>query len=283
MQVADLLAEASIRIEKSLGLDKRVARLEARVLAACSWEVAPSWLIAHDTDPLSPEQVSRFCSVLERRLEGEPIAYITGYREFYGREFHVTPDVLIPRPETELLVELALARMPSGQPLHVLDLGTGSGCIAISLALERPHAHITTVDNSPAALVIAHLNNQKWNAGVTLLQSNWFCALGDRKFDLIVGNPPYIAEADPHLNTGDVCHEPATALRSGKNGMDALSHIIATACAFLKRGGYLLLEHGYDQRVPVQKAFQFAGFNEITTLQDIADINRVTIGANASE
>lgn len=272
-----------MRIGESHGLDKRVARIEARVLAAFVWEVTPSWLIAHDTDGLNPAQISRFYSVLARRLEGEPIAYITGYREFYGREFHVTPDVLIPRPETELLVDLALARMPIGRAFHVLDLGTGSGCIAISVALERPYAHITAVDSSRAALAIADLNKQKWNAPVTLLESNWFSALGGHKFDLIVGNPPYIADADPHLNSGDVRYEPASALRSGKDGMGALSHIIGAARPYLKVGGCLLLEHGYNQRVTVQNAFRWSGFNELDTSQDIAGKNRVTIGANASE
>lgn len=282
-RVADLLSEASGRIGESHGLDKRVARMEARVLAAFAWEVAPSWLIAHDMDRVSPEQISRFCSALERRLEGEPIAYITGYREFYGREFHVTPDVLIPRPETELLVDLALTHMPTDQPLHVLDLGTGSGCIAITLALERSYAHITTVDSSRAALAIADLNRQKWNARVTLLESNWFSALGNCKFDLIVGNPPYIEDADFHLSAGDVRYEPASALRSGKDGMDALNQIIEEARVFLKVGGWLILEHGYNQRGPVQNAFRLSRFRKLDTWQDIAGNNRVTIGANMSE
>lgn len=272
-----------MRLGESHGLDKKVARMEARVLAAFVWEVAPSWLIAHDTDGLNPEQISRFRTVLARRLQGEPIAYITGYREFYGREFHVTPDVLIPRPETELLVDLALARMPIDQPLHFLDLGTGSGCIAIILALERPYAHITAADSSRAALAIADLNKQKWKAPVTLLESNWFSALGGRQFDLIVGNPPYIADADFHLNSGDVRYEPASALRSGKDGMDALRNIIETARSFLKVGGCLLLEHGCDQRLPVQNAFRLAGFCDVSTSQDIAGKNRVTIGGNSSE
>ena len=272
-----------MRIGESHGLDKRVARMEARVLAELVWEVAPSWLIAHDTDRLNPEQISRFCSVLARRLEGEPIAYITGYREFYGREFHVTPDVLIPRPETELLVELALARMPIGQSTQVLDLGTGSGCIAISLALERPQACITTVDCSTAALAIADLNKKKWKANLTLLESDWFSALGDHKFDLIVGNPPYVAEDDPHLGLGDLRYEPASALRSGKDGMDALSHIIRRACSFLKVGGCLLLEHGHNQRVHVQNLFHLSGFGEIATKQDIAAKDRVTHGSKASK
>lgn len=281
--VADLLSEASARISQSHGLEKRIARMEARVLAAYAWEVAPSWLIAHDTDRPNPARLSRFGLALARRLAGEPIAYITGYREFYGREFRVTPDVLIPRPETELLVELALARMPIGQALDVLDLGTGSGCVAISLALERPHAHITTVDSSQAALAIAGSNQRKWNAPVTIQESNWFSALSDRKFDLIVGNPPYIAEADPHLNSGDVRYEPASALRSGKIGMDALSHIIETARSFLKSGGYLLLEHGYNQRAPVQEAFRMAGFVDLHTARDMAGHDRVTLGINPSE
>lgn len=267
-----------MRIAESQGLDKFVARMEARVLAAFTWGVAPSWLIAHDTDSLNPEQIARFYAVLARRLEGEPIAYITGYREFYGREFNVSPDVLIPRPETELLVELALARIPIGQSIQVLDLGTGSGCIAISLALERPQACITTIDCSAAALAIARLNKKKWNANLTLLESDWFSALGNLKFDLIVGNPPYVAEDDPHLSSGDVRYEPASALRSGKEGMGALSHIIREACTFLNISGCLLLEHGHNQRLPVQNAFHLSGFGETTTRQDLAGKDRVTSG-----
>lgn len=272
-----------MRIGQSHGFDKRVARMEARVLAAFVWEVAPSWLIAHDTDSLNPAQISRFRSVLARRLKGEPIAYITGYREFYGREFHVSPDVLIPRPETELLIEMALASMPIGQSIQVLELGTGSGCIAITLALERPQACISTVDCSPTALAIADLNKKKWNANLTLLESDWFSALGDHKFDLIVGNPPYVAEEDPHLDWGDLRYEPSSALRSGKDGMDALSHIIREAYSFLQVGGRLLLEHGHNQRVPVQNAFHLSGLGGLTTRQDIAGKDRVTLGIKASK
>lgn len=277
-QVKDLLSKASVLLGASGGLEKQVARLEARALAAFAWEVVPSWLIAHDTDWMSAEQVSRFNLLLERRLEGEPIAYITGLREFYGREFHVTPDVLIPRPETELLVDLALARIPHGQPVEILDLGTGSGCIAITLALERPHAHITSVDNSHAALAIASLNAHKWSARVHLLESNWFSALGNGKFDLIVGNPPYIDEADTHLNSGDVRYEPASALRSGKYGMDALTQIIGVARAFMKADGWLILEHGYNQSESVQKILGKSGFTKVDTRQDLAGHDRVTLG-----
>lgn len=253
------------------------------MLAAYAWEVAPSWLIAHDTDPTSPAQISRFHSALARRLSGEPIAYITGYREFYGREFHVTPNVLIPRPETELLVELALARMPIGQALHVLDLGTGSGCVAISLALERPDTHVTSVDSSREALAVAELNKQRWNVPISLLESDWFSALTNRQFDVIVGNPPYIAETDPHLNAGDVRYEPGAALRSGQDGMDALRHIIGTARSFLKAGGNLLLEHGYNQHESVQEAFRSAGFIGLQTAHDMAGHYRVALGTHPSE
>lgn len=257
--------------------------MEARVLAAYAWEVAPSWLIAHDTDHPNPAQISHFHSAIARRLAGEPIAHITGYREFYGREFHVTSDVLIPRPETELLVEMALARMSIGQALRVLDMGTGSGCVAISLALERPDAHVISVDNSRTVLAIADLNKQKWNAQITLLESYWFSALTNLKFDLIVGNPPYIAEADPHLNFGDVRFEPVSALQSGQDGMEALRHIIGAARSFLKVGGNLLLEHGYNQHGLVQEAFRLAGFTGLHTSRDMAGHHRVTIGKNPSE
>jgi release factor glutamine methyltransferase len=259
--VADLLADASTCLIESLALDKQVARLEARVLAASAWNVGQVWLIAHDTDMPSPEQVTTFHTLLHRRLRGEPIAYITGQREFYGRPFHVTPDVLIPRPETELLVELALARMPNDPAFEVLELGTGSGCIAISLALE-----------------VARLNAVKWQADLELVKSDWFTQLGSRKFDLIVSNPPYVSEGDPHLNLGDVRFEPLPALASGKEGMDDLRFIISLADSHLKAGGSLLLEHGWTQSMSTQNSLHAAGFEALRTWPDLAGRDRVSEG-----
>ena len=280
--VADSLAAASLQLTTALGLDKREARLEARVLAAHAWNAAPIWLIAHDTDPLTGDQTTRFQALLQKRLSGEPIAYITGQREFYGREFHVTPDVLIPRPETELLVELALARIPPDQAVEVLELGTGSGCIAISLALERPHARIIAVDRSEAALAIARLNAEALGAQVEFLASDWFAALGQRKFDLIVGNTPYVAAADPHLGRGDVRFEPRHALASGEAGLDDILRIARQSRAHLLPGGSLLLEHGYNQVNAVSRILKEAGFGGILTWPDLSKTDRVS-GGQVSE
>ncbi len=280
--VADVVSDASSRIAEVLGLDKHIARLEARVLAAFAWDVAQSWLIAHDTDTLNEDQVCYFQILLGRRMEGEPIAYITGWREFYGRPFHVTPDVLIPRPETELLVELALARIPPGETIEVLELGTGSGCIAISLALERPHARITAVEQSEAALSVAQFNAHALHADLELLKSDWFSTLPHRKFDLIVGNPPYVASIDPHLGQGDVRFEPIAALASGTHGTDDLQCIISAARSHLKAEGSLLLEHGNDQRMTIQNLLRGAGFKLLPTWKDLAGNDRVS-GGNASE
>ncbi len=276
--VSDLLLEAIVRLTETLALSKHIARLEARILAAFAWNVAPSWLVAHDIDSLNHEQVTHFQTLLHRRLNGEPIAYITAHREFYGRQFHVTPDVLIPRPETELLVELALAQIPYDHTIEVLELGTGSGCIAISLALERPRARITAIEHSSAALTIAQVNASTLQAELELLKSDWFTALQHRTFDLIVSNPPYVATADPHLCRGDVRFEPPAALMSGREGTDDLQHIIAMAPRFLKPGGSVLLEHGFDQRMAVQNFMQHAGYSDINQWQDLSNRDRVSSG-----
>lgn len=276
--VAGLLDDAMARIAAALGLDKREARLEARVLATCAWGVPPAWLIAHDIDRMSAAQISAFDTLLTRRLAGEPVAYLTGTREFYGRPFLVSPDVLIPRPDTELLVDLALTRLPPNQVMDVLDLGTGSGCIAISLALERPLARITAVDRSIAALAIARRNAERLSARVEFLTSDWFDALAGRRFDLIVSNPPYIAAADPHLARGDVRFEPLSALAAGQDGLDDLRFLTRAACAHLKPGGTLLLEHGYDQADAVQALLRMNGIRHPKTWADLSGIQRVSGG-----
>jgi len=282
--VAGLIDDASARIAAALGLAKRDARLDARVLAAHVLGVDAAWLIAHDTDPLSDAQVAAFETLLARRLQGVPIAYLVGAREFYGRCFLVSPDVLIPRPDTELLVELALARIPSDQPFEVLDLGTGSGSIAITLALERPLARVTAVDRSAAALAIARRNADIHHACVEFLTSDWFAALmpprvlAGRRFDLIVGNPPYVAAADPHLARGDVRFEPLSALAAGFDGLDDLRRLTAAASSHLKPGGALLLEHGYDQADAVQALLRENGFRHPQSWADLAGILRVSGG-----
>ena len=275
---ASLIHDATVRIAATLGLDHREARLEARVLAAFAWKVSSAWLIAHDTDPLTQTQNEQFQTLLTRRLAGEPVAYLLGTREFYGRPFLVSPDVLIPRPDTELLIELALARLPSDQAMEVLDLGTGSGCIAVTLALERPLARVTAVDRSPAALAIAQRNADILNARVELLTSDWFAALADRRFDLIVSNPPYIAVSDPHLARGDVRFEPLPALAAGHDGLADLRLLTAAACAHLKPGGALLVEHGYDQADAVQALLRMSGIRHPQSWADLSGVLRVSGG-----
>lgn len=276
--MADCLGAASRQLATTLGLGTREARLEARVLAAFAWEVAPAWLIAHDTDALSAGQAAAFGALLARRLAGEPVAYLTGRREFFGRPFQVTPDVLIPRPETELLVELTLARLAPDQPARILDLGTGSGCIAITLALERPRARVTAVDRSAAALAIARRNAASLDANVEFLTSDWFEALDNRRFDCIVSNPPYIAAGDPHLARGDVRFEPASALAAGPDGLDDLRRLIDVARAHLAPGGVLLLEHGYDQAATVCAMLAAHGYARPRSWPDLAGIPRVSGG-----
>lgn len=286
--MADSLAAASHQLAAILGLEKREARLDARVLASHAWQVDHAWLIAHDTDPLSDVHVVAFKSLLAQRLEGTPIAYLVGTREFYGRPFLVSPDVLIPRPDTELLVERALACIPPDQAVTVLDLGTGSGCIAITLALERPLAWVIAVDRSPAALAMAQRNADILNARVEFLTSDWFAAfmpprvLGGRRFDLIVSNPPYIAATDPHLARGDVRFEPLSALAAGQDGLDDLRRLTRAACAHLRPGGTLLLEHGHDQSDAVQALLRGSGIRHPQSWADLSGILRVS-GGEVSE
>ncbi len=280
--VARLIHDATVRIADTLGLGRREARIEARALAAHAWQVETAWLIAHDTDIPDLMQTAAFLALLEQRLAGQPVAYLTGMREFYGRRFHVGPDVLIPRPETELLVERALSHLPTGQPLRVLDLGTGSGCIAVTIALERPLAIVTAVDRSPAALALAQRNASALKAAVRFLQSDWFAALAGEHFDLIVGNPPYVAADDPHLGRGDVRFEPLAALAAGHDGFGDLRRIIRDAPAHLAPGGWLWLEHGFEQAELTRRLLQEACMQHVQTLQDAARLPRIS-GGQASE
>lgn len=276
--VVGLLDAATRQIVATLGLDRREARLEARVLAARAWRVDPAWLLAHDADPRTESETATLQSLLSQRLRGLPIAYLLGTREFYGRPFAVAPGVLIPRPDTELLVELALARIPTDQATTILDLGTGSGCIAITLALERPLARVAAVDRSREALAIARRNADILNASVEFLVSDWFSALAGRHFDLVVGNPPYIAAADPHLTRGDLRFEPPSALAAGADGLDDLRRLIHAAGAFLEPGGAVLLEHGHDQAAAVRSLLHAQGLHAPRSWPDLAGILRVSGG-----
>jgi release factor glutamine methyltransferase len=275
------LKNAQTRLIQVLDQSAAAARLEAQLLLAHALGVNRAWLLAHDDAGLTALQTTQFEALLSRRLAGEPIAYIFGEKEFYGLPFKVSPAVLIPRPETELLVELALAQLPLKRPCRVLDLGTGSGAIALTLARLRPLAEVVAVDLSTEALQIAADNAAQLGVtNVRLIQSDWFSQLaGVGKFDAIVSNPPYIAVHDAHLSQGDLRFEPASALASGALGHDALEQIIQQAPHWLLASGWLAVEHGYNQGAHVRDALNQAGFKAIITQGDLAGMDRVTAGS----
>ncbi len=257
---------------------RKLPASEARLLLGHVLDQSAAWLLAHGEQVLDEDDLLAFASLVARRAGGEPVAYLVGRREFFGRDFEVSPAVLIPRPETELLVDIALANVGAGETARILDLGTGSGCIAVTLALELPQAQVTAIDASAIALAVARRNADRYSARLRFVQSDWFDALGEESFDLIVANPPYIAAADPHLAAGDLRHEPVTALASGADGLDALRRIIAGAPAHLAPGGQLWLEHGYDQAPAVQELLFAAGLTEVKQHRDLAGIIRVSGG-----
>ncbi|MBU3737243.1 MAG: peptide chain release factor N(5)-glutamine methyltransferase [Methylobacterium sp.] len=261
------------------GLPEPEARFEAALLMTEALGVNRAWLISHAEQALTTEQLTDFQALLQRRLQGEPVAYILGKREFYGMALSITPDVLIPRPDTETLVDAALAYIPAGQPCRVLDLGTGSGAIAIALATHRALSTVTAVDASQSALAVAQRNAEQSDArNVHCILSDWFSALPGEVFDVIVSNPPYIAAGDPHLEQGDLRFEPAGALASGPDGLDAIRHIVAMAPRHLADRGWLLLEHGHDQAAAVAALMGAHGFEDIGHAADLAGIQRVTLG-----
>lgn len=258
-----------------------IATVDARILLRESSGATAAQVVAFPERPLSAQAARLYMEWLARRTEGEPVAHILGTREFYGRTFHVTPATLIPRPETELLVELGLTVLTDMPAPTVLDLGTGSGAIAISMALELPTADVYAVDFSPEALDVACNNALALGAHVEFRVGNWFDPLEEERFDCILSNPPYIAEGDPHLGEGDLRFEPLTALASGSDGLNDLCQIIAAAPQYLKRNGWLLLEHGYDQAETVRNLLEDAGFSGVQSWRDLAGIERVS-GAHRS-
>jgi release factor glutamine methyltransferase len=252
---------------------------DARMLLQHVLNVGPAHLIAHSAQQLTAAQAQAFRLMTAKRAQGEPVAYLTGKREFYSLDFTVTPAVLIPRPETELLVDLSLARIPLDVPYRILDLGTGSGAIALTIAKHRPLATITAVDISANAIAVAEINATQLNArNVRILMGDWFRELGEERFDLIVSNPPYVAEGDPHLSQGDLRYEPGTALAAGCRGLECIESIVAGAPAHLTPKGMLLLEHGYDQAQACRQLLSNAGFRRVLSLPDLAGIQRVTGG-----
>ena len=238
-----------------------------------------AYLIAHPDAELGSSEAERYEALVARRVTGEPVAYLTGEREFYGRPFKVTNAVLIPRPETELLVDLALERIPhSGSP-RVLEIGTGSGCIAISLAAERPNAKILALDNSVDALAVARRNAVEAHVGnVSFLKSDWFGALRQEHFELIVSNPPYVSAGDTHLGKGDLRFEPRGALEGGVDGMEAIRRIVTEGKKHLLPGAWLIFEHGHDQGERARMLLHKAGYEEIFTGHDLAGVDRVSAG-----
>ncbi len=281
----------------------RLDPVDARALLRHALGVSDAYLIAHSGQALSDAQSESYAALVARRGAGEPVAYIVGAREFFSLEFKVTPAVLIPRPETEGLVEFALERIAPDSVQRVLDLGTGSGCIAISIARHRSRAEVVAVDSSTAALAVALENAaqllDKTASGsnptptltlplrgggeidygrVEFVQSDWFSALAGRKFDLIVSNPPYVAVGDPHLAQGDLRFEPAAALVVGGDGLDCIRLITASAPQYLASGGWLAFEHGYDQAARCRELLAEAGFGEVFSRADLAGIERVSGG-----
>ncbi len=250
--------------------------LEAQVLLANALDQPRSFLLAHPEHAVGEKAKSRFLKNLEARRGGQPMAYILGQREFWSLELTVSSATLIPRPETELLVEQALARLPR-EPRRVLDLGTGSGAIALALKAERPELAVTAVDQDAQALAVARSNGQRLGLEVEWLVSNWFSNLAERRFHLIAANPPYVASADPHLHQGDSAFEPRLALEAGPLGLDALHLIVDAAPAYLEPGGDLLLEHGYDQARAVRDRLKENGFQAIASYRDLQQHERLTV------
>ena len=258
------------------------ARREAEWLAEQALGVGRAWLFAHADDAVKPEVCARYLALLARRAAGEPLAYLLGRAGFWTLDLEVTPATLIPRPETELLVEAALARLPEANALCIADLGTGSGAIALALASERPQARVLATDASAAALEVAGRNAARNDiVNVAFQQGDWLEPLAGERFDLIASNPPYVALGDPHLDQGDLRFEPDAALASGADGLDALRTIARDAPDHLVPGGWLLLEHGLDQGEAVRGLLRDAGFHRIETLCDLEDRERVTLGCRA--
>ncbi|WP_312738279.1 peptide chain release factor N(5)-glutamine methyltransferase [Stenotrophomonas sp.] len=269
------VAEASARLG---GLD---ARHEAELLLLHVLQRPRSWLFAHATDPLPASDLAAFETLLARRVAGEPVAYLTGRRGFWTLDLDVDPSTLIPRPETELLVELALERLPLERDLRVADLGTGSGAIALALASERPQARVLATDASAGALAMAARNADRHELGNVRFAEgghDWYAPLHGQCFDLIASNPPYIASDDPHLQQGDLRFEPATALASGADGLDDIRRIVAGGQAHLLPGGWLLIEHGWDQGEAIRALFEQAGYVQVQTARDLEQRDRITLG-----
>ena len=265
----DVLAEAT----------RAIGAIDARALLAHVLQRDAAWLIAHGGDALDAGGGRAFRALVARRAAGEPVAYLMGRREFYGLDFRVTPAVLIPRPETELLVDLVLERVAPASEANVLDLGTGSGCVAVCVGRHRPRARVVALDMSREALALAQENAAAHRVdNIEFRLGNWLARLDGPSFDVIAANPPYVAVGDPHLAQGDLRYEPPLALAAGEDGLAALHAITEAAPAHLASGGWLLLEHGHDQAARCRELLTLAGFIDVFSRQDLAGIERVTGG-----
>ncbi|MBN6104172.1 peptide chain release factor N(5)-glutamine methyltransferase [Xanthomonas sp. CFBP 8703] len=257
----------------------RIDRADAEALLIHALQRDRAWLFAHARDPLPTAAAERFDALLARRAQGEPVAYLTGRRGFWTLDLAVGPATLIPRADTERLVELALERLDTAPGRRAADLGTGSGAIALALASERPQAQVLATDLSDAALAVAQANARTHGLhNVRFAHGPWLAPLAGQRFDLIASNPPYIAAGDPHLAQGDLRYEPASALASGADGLDDIRLIVAGASAHLLPGGWLLLEHGWEQGEGVRALLADAGFDAVATYQDLEARDRVSLG-----
>lgn len=269
--VSDLLCTAA----------RSINRADARILLSFVMECPREKFIAHPETVVPRRNVETFLALVDRVAQGFPVPYILGKQSFWSRDFFVTPDVLIPRPDTETLVEFVINRAKFQSTVRIADLGTGSGCIAVTLALELPQSQVTATDVSPEALIIAHKNSRKYHAGnITFREGSWFHALtADSRFDYIVSNPPYIEPDDDHLK--NLRYEPIGALTDGDNGLSCLEEIIHEAPRWLSDHGCLAVEHGYDQGAACRELFHKAGFKEIATQKDLGGNDRITHGIRA--
>ncbi len=271
--IRTLLEQAS----RELGTES--ARLDTEILLAACLGKPRSYLRTWPERSIDQRELECFGQLLRRRARGEPVAHLTGEREFWSLPLAVTPDTLIPRPETETLVEQALGKLPPDTPLRVADLGTGSGAIALAIATERPRCEIIATDISELALTVARHNAERLGLGnVRFIAGDWCKSLPAGRFDVILSNPPYVAERDPHLDSGDVRFDPRQALVAGPEGMDALRQIARCANDHLRRDGWLIVEHGYDQGGKVMQLLQAEGYSEVSTHNDGSGLGRVTMG-----
>ena len=259
--------------------DEVFSSYDTQVLLCFCLGKSPAYLLTHRNDVVDKETESWFRDLVDRRLTGVPVAYLTGYREFWSLPIMVDENVLIPRPDTELLVEHVLTRIPIHSRLRILELGTGSGAVALALATERPNSSILATDRSVSAIEVARKNQTVLNINnISWIVSDWFGAIGNQEFDIICSNPPYIAISDHHLIAGDLRSEPVSALASGEQGLDDLKLIVRQSAQYLISGGSLLVEHGYQQGEQVRQIFQAAGYLDIRTLKDLSANDRVTVG-----